>query len=145
MTTTASLVTTVVTGAVLVAVAAYAVRAFPWQRLPTRAAAAPGSGAGATAALPGDTARPSWAPVALGGVAVVALGAGVGAALVPTTPVLGALLGLFAGLIALYVTWGSYHICRARGMTYAQAVGVGVWILAMVFLVGVVARLVLGG
>lgn len=145
MTTTALLLSTVLTGLVLLAVTAYAVRAFPWQRLATRATAAAGGGAADARALPGETATPSRTPVALGGVVVLALGGGIGTALVPTAPVLGALVGLFAGLLALYVTWGTYHICRSRGMNYAQAVGVGVWILATVFLVGVVARLLLGG
>ncbi|MFC7098636.1 hypothetical protein [Halobaculum marinum] len=144
MTTTAYFLSTVVTGVVLLVVIAYGARAFPWHRLATRAAASAGGGTAAAASLPGETAAPSRTPVALGAVVVVALSGGIGAALAPGTPVLGGFVGLFGGLLALYVTWGTYHVCRSRGMNYAQAVGVGVWILAMVFLVAVVAKLLVG-
>ena len=145
MTTTAYLLSTVITGVVLLGVALYVARAFAWQRLARRVPSVAGGATAGAPELPGATATPSPTPIAVGSIAVFAVAAGVGAAVVPASPVLGALVGLFGGLLALYVTWGTYHICRARGMTYAQAVGFGVWILAMVFLLGVVARLLLGG
>lgn len=144
MTTTAYLVSTLVTGLVLVAVGAYVARSFAPQSWVRATGAGVGTEDGSTPELPGETAEPSGAPLAVGGVLVVGAAAGVGAAVVAETPALGALFGLFAGLIALYVTWGVYHICRSRGMTYAQAFGAGVWLLAMVFLAGIVAKLLAG-
>ncbi|MFB9823147.1 hypothetical protein [Halobaculum roseum] len=144
MASTAYLVSTLVTGLVLVAVGAYVARAFAWRSWVRATGAGVGSDDGSAPELPGETADPSVAPLAVGGVLVVAAGAGVGAAVVAETPALGALFGLFAGLLALYVTWGVYHICRSRGMTYAQAFGAGIWLLATVFLAGIVAKLLVG-
>ncbi|WP_435063925.1 hypothetical protein [Halobaculum sp. EA56] len=144
MASTAYLVSTLATGLVLVAVGAYVARSFAWRSWVSATGTGVGTDDGSTPELPGETAEPSGVPLAVGGVLVVAAAAGVGAAVLAETPALGALFGLFGGLLALYVAWGVYHICRSRGMTYAQAFGAGVWLLATVFLAGIVAKLLVG-
>lgn len=145
MVSTTYLVSTVVTGLVLVGVGAYLARAFAWRELASGAAVPATGRSDGAAPLPGAVRSPSRLPVALGGVGVVVVCAGIGALVAGEATVLGAVVGLFAGLLTLYVTWGVYHICRARGMSYAQAVGAGVWLLSMVLLVGIVAQLLVNG
>jgi len=61
-----------------------------------------------------------------GGAAIVAVGAG---------------LGL---LTVTYLVWGVYHSTRYRGLTSAQAAGVGAWVFGMLVILGVLAVLLLG-
>ncbi|WP_277553097.1 hypothetical protein [Halobaculum limi] len=145
MVSTTYLVSTVVTGLVLVGVGAYLARAFAWRELASGAAVTTTGRADGAAALSGEGRTSARLPLALGGVGVVVVFASIGALVAGEAAVLGAVVGFFGGLLALYVTWGVYHICRARGMSYAQAVGAGVWLLSMVLLIGIVAQLLVNG
>lgn len=79
--------------------------------------------------------------VGLGGVAVLVvsgagLPAGGGEALV------GVLAGVTGIAIAAYLFWGAYSAVRFRGLGSAQAVGAGLWLLGLAFLVVVAVRLI---
>lgn len=133
---TAYLASTAITGVLLLAVVVYVARHYPWRQW----VAQPSFGA----AEESDQGAPV-AALLLGALVVVALGTGVGVGVTGSVGLPGAFTGFFGGLLALYVTWGSYHICRSRGLHYGQAVGVGVWLLGLVFLLGIVVKLLLSG
>jgi hypothetical protein len=61
-----------------------------------------------------------------GGAAIVAVGAGLGV------------------LTVTYLVWGVYHSTRYRGLTSAQAAGVGAWVFGLLVIVGVLVLLLFG-
>lgn len=52
--------------------------------------------------------------------------------------VLAAVLG---AALAAYLGWGGYHVARSRGFGDAQAAAVGAWMLGLLFVVAIAARL----
>ncbi|MFB6096769.1 MAG: hypothetical protein ABEJ74_05220 [Haloferacaceae archaeon] len=52
-------------------------------------------------------------------------------------------VGALAGMIAVFASWGCYHIARSRGLQFAAAVAVGVWSLGTLLLLAVVLKLLL--
>jgi hypothetical protein len=128
------LVSSLVTGVLLLFVIGYVARSNDWrQRIASR-----------TPVVAESTTRPAVRPLVLvaGFLAIVLLSAGLGAALGGNG--FGAFAGFLAGLLVAYVVWGVYHIAQTRGLHFSQSVGVGLWFLGMLFLVGIVAKLLVG-
>lgn len=77
--------------------------------------------------------------------AFLLLGAGIAVGSAAGGGLLAVGIGAFAGLQGIYLVWGVYHIARVRGLQRAQAVGIGAWFLGLLLLTGIVIKLVLGG
>ncbi|MFC6988199.1 hypothetical protein ACFQJD_04760 [Haloplanus sp. GCM10025708] len=130
------LVSSLVMGVLLLFVVGYVARSNDWR----------GRIASRTNLVSEPTAGPDVRPVVAVAafLAVVLVTSGIGAVISGSTTGFGAFLGFLAGMLVVYVVWGVYHIAQARGLKFAQSVGVGLWFFGMLLLVAVVAKLLVG-
>ncbi|MFD1588038.1 hypothetical protein ACFR9U_13710 [Halorientalis brevis] len=51
------------------------------------------------------------------------------------------LVGLLAGAVLVYLCWGFYHAARYRGLHRPAALAVAAWVAGLLFVLGIVFRL----
>lgn len=99
---------------------------------------------GGGASLTRDTSSESEASVlaiVAGIFGTILLAVGISAGIGGSIGGVGLFIGFMAGMLGIYLVWGIYHIARSRGLKFAQSVGIGVWFLGLLLLLGILGKL----
>jgi hypothetical protein len=137
-------VTALMMGLALVAVAGATVRARHWRAAPVVAAGHGKPSLATRSAGPMPAVGPVLAPLVLVGFVAAALAVVGGVETLTAAPVWTFGLAL-AGVVGLFAVWGAYFSIRNRGRSNAAAVAAGVWTLGLLLVVAVAAKLLVTG